>query len=224
MEPACDIIHARIVVDASKRPWSAIGRIVDVENDIKGSHCTGTLIGDRTVLTASHCLYDSSAGRWFRPGRIRFEAGYHNTRAAASSKVFSYRVGRKLDDSAEDRSAGDWAVLKLAEPIGIKTGYLEWRPIGAVDLKSRIYGNLFVAGYPRLAPHALHIDVRCHADRSEGSYLFFDNCAMVGGDSGGPLLYVSEFKLHVIGVNVAAVNRIGAAGGIAILVEAIDIR
>lgn len=56
--------------------WEAVGRL-----DIRGKgFCTASLIRDRLILTAAHCLYDSDGGL-ITPDRFEFRAGLRDGRA-----------------------------------------------------------------------------------------------------------------------------------------------
>src|SRR3954465_7052336 len=78
----------RIATDSSVWPWIAIGRL----NREIGGHCTAALIGARKVLTAAHCLFNTTTQRWTLPDEVHFVAGYHRGQYAAHSKAVSFKI------------------------------------------------------------------------------------------------------------------------------------
>ena len=95
--------------------WEAVGRV-----DIAGSgFCTGTLIATDLVLTAAHCVFDST-GAPVDAARITFRAGYSQGQAIAESRVLAtvadphYRREAALEAEMMQR---DVALLRLETPI-----------------------------------------------------------------------------------------------------------
>ena len=122
-------LHAapqRVIIDALEYPWSAIGRV----NTGGEGYCTGFLISENKVMTAAHCLYDFPEGRWRAPFEIHFIAGYQFEEYKIHSQVVSYekaRDVRPLEKVDLNYAMTDWAILTLAEPIGLKAGWLGLR-------------------------------------------------------------------------------------------------
>ena len=52
LSQGCQAIRNREIVDASAAPWRAIGRVNFASTQLR-SHCTGTLVAARVVLTAA---------------------------------------------------------------------------------------------------------------------------------------------------------------------------
>lgn len=62
----------RQVLDSTEYPWRALGR---VDRGGEG-YCTGTLIGEKLVMTAAHCVWSARQQDWHPAATLHFVAGY----------------------------------------------------------------------------------------------------------------------------------------------------
>jgi hypothetical protein len=190
----------RFVVNAMEYPWSAIGRL----NVAGRAFCTGFLIGESTVLTAAHCLHDFAFSRWRSPTELHFVAGYQRDQSLISSPVSHYVLADDFEMSrkAEPLKAGaDWAVVRLARPIGREAGFLGLERLDHQGLaRLQDEGAAFVqAGYRGDWPHVITIDADCEIlGFLEGTPSVAHDCDAVRGDSGSPILVFSGGEFRVV--------------------------
>ena len=86
----------RMVTDAEAPAYAAVGRL----NVTIGQYCTATLIADRLVLTAAHCVPHAGTGRRVLASGWRVVAGYRSgsamstlRRASGPPEIASVREG-----------------------------------------------------------------------------------------------------------------------------------
>jgi len=191
----------KVFKDASF-PWSTVGRVAT-----SGGFCTGTMVGRRLMMTASHCVPWKSDGTF---GPLSFSPAYFNGPnpkfgTAWAVEVYYYE---KVVPPTEtwDESASDEVVIVLDRNIGTLTGWMGSKTFDNSWEGPNYWTNV---GYPGDLTGTLK------PVRSTGSIFDTDNSFwFVGevletcmditpGHSGGPLFGFWSGVPHVVGVTVA---------------------
>lgn len=193
-------------VDASKAPWSAIGRI----NNSAYGRCSAILVRPRTALTAAHCLYNARSGRFLRPASIHVLFGFNRGAYGFHARVDSIRIPPDYDPAQGAAAAPhDWAVLGLSEAVPAP-----FAPLALAGDERDAAVPVQAAGFAQERSEVLTASTPCRALGETRQGLLVTDCQLSHGFSGGPLIESETGRLAGMGI---AITKAGdAAVGIAI--------
>ncbi|WP_161992577.1 trypsin-like serine peptidase [Aureimonas leprariae] len=187
----------RLRVDVTTRPWTAVGQV----NNGSYGRCTGVLVAPQAAITAAHCLFNKSTGRFVQPASVHFVLGYDRGTYAFQSTVRAVRMAKDYEPTGQTASAAnDWAWLELADPAPARFAPVS---IATSDLKR---GDVVAsAGYGRDRAYALTAVASCRYLATTAAGLLMTECPITFGYSGGPLL---DGEGRLVGIQVAG-GRLG---------------
>jgi len=175
------------------RGWEAVGRL-----DISGKgFCTASLIRDRLILTAAHCLYDTD-GSLITPDRFSFRAGLRDGLAQATRSVVravAHPDYRNTGGATNAREVAiDIAVLELDRPIRntrLRPYRIAQRPITG--------DQVGVVSYGRGREDAASLQQMCDVlGRQTGVIVM--SCDVEYGSSGSPVFTMGEGETRIASV------------------------
>ena len=189
-------------VDVERYPWSSIGKLY---NSVGGA-CTAVVIAPERVLTAAHCLYAFRTRRWLRADAIHFLLGYRRGTYSQHVRVARISIGPGYDPVDEVRTAAsDWAVLSLGAPLPAHV-----RPLAVVDALPAAGRSIAIGGFAQDRAYLMTADLHCRLGPvlASGKLLSHD-CVIRHGDSGAPLLVMSDGIARAFGVTVGFLKTDG---------------
>lgn len=195
----------------SRAGWAAVGRI-NIAGYKDRSFCTGTLIAPTQVLTAAHCVVADGALRAL--DRMTFVAGWDRGELLTFRRIRAAALHPRVDPGAERIPPGDdLALLTLDKPIAPRQ-LAAHAPMRLAES----YGAYAILGYHRKRPNVLNGRFDC-ARLARSRHVMTLDCAVIPGNSGGPVLRQTEDGWRVVAVVVARSKSDGGPGTIAALVD-----
>lgn len=182
--------------------WQAIGR-VNGAGFRTVSGCTGALIAPDLVLTAAHCVNREKVG-----STRHFVAGWDRGAFVAHEKSDTILVHPRYEPTnATARLRYDVALIRLPSPIDSEL--VTPLALRAGTRRAPRRADLF--GYHNQRPHALSAHLSCDLVNAQTAPMWRFDCEVIAGNSGGPVIVVTDDGPKVAGVIVARSQEDGDA-------------
>ncbi len=162
-------------------PWSAVGQVQAFFGNIilEG---TGGMIGNKTLLTAGHVVYDPSLGGW--PDFIIFIPGRNgNAEPFGQATVVEHAAPQAWIVNGDEGS--DMAVLVLDRAVGEQTGFFQ---IAEPDASFFDSLALTSSGYPSDLNNNFQYSAPGPSLGTDGNFLL-EQIDTESGQSGSPIWY-----------------------------------
>ncbi|MGH3829179.1 MAG: trypsin-like serine peptidase [Pseudonocardiaceae bacterium] len=174
--------NARQAFDNDAWPLGLVGRIFNSQ----GYSGTGSLIGDRLMITAGHMVPWGESSWW-----MKFVPAYFHGTSLFGTGVESYVSDARGYNTAGNVTGYDWAVLRLYEPLGSSLGYFGYNGYSSDWNNLPVWSNI---GYPGDIDNAEEPAFQqgftindTDGDSNGGEELETENCDLNHGNSGGPM-------------------------------------
>jgi glutamyl endopeptidase len=186
------------IQDTKVFPWTTVVKIEGHFTQNEVFSCTGWMLGQSTVVTAAHCIYDFGATNAFAFD-VTFTPAFNtddpNQRPFGGCQLFGASVLTPWFSNGD--STYDYGVYKLACKIGEQTGNLGFKNIQGDGIGT----NVAATGYPGDKGGTTMWGAIGNITFSNSSSFFYNNDTS-GGESGAPVWDFADPNCNVCVVAV----------------------
>lgn len=186
-----------VITNTKKAPYKFIGKLVIEYSDGKSFGGTGFLVGNSSLVTAAHCVYDASHGGY--PKKVTFYPG-----KTGSSNPYGSTTAKAIHVPAKYISNGynylyDYAVVELKQAIGKSTGYFD-NFIGFFQPDNAAYvGNTgIITGYNGTTLYKAKGNTKVYVKEKKITYPIDTD----SGQSGAPIYSNNNGQFAVYGIHI----------------------
>jgi protease YdgD len=206
----------RVRLDERGSPWDAVGQ-VNVAGYRMQISCTGTLVAPKVVVTAAHCVINTSSQRPFKASDIHFLAGVRGSEnkghATAQCLHFlpnyryvppeMYTPTLPAQKMPFEFFADDVVAIVLAGSLNIEPALVDEHvdPQPGLRLAHAAY-----AADHRFVPW---VHFNCHLLRADlKAGMWFTDCDTHPGSSGGPVFTRTDGKYRIAAIMLGMGERL----------------
>ena len=181
------------IKSANKYPYCAMAIIqAYFPCKCKGAEGTAFMVRKNKALTAAHCLICTKHNKWAK--KIVLYFGYRKGRGWVYRYTGSWKAysGTTFPDGYQGKDADDWAVIKLNQNVGKRTGWLGMWAMSDSQIEKY---NFYTAGYRKL--RLKRGKGKAHVVDSKRMYFKMDTQK---GNSGGPIYRKYKGGYYAVGI------------------------
>jgi glutamyl endopeptidase len=189
------------IADTTQIPWRFICALRIRFGDGAEFVGTGWFIGEKTVMTAGHCVFVHDHGGF--PDAIEVIPGLDR-----SARPFRSAVGRRFRaPEGWIRSADtnvDYGAIVLDEPLGRRTGFFSFGALSDAQLRST---DANISGYPADRDQASRQYFHARTIAAVNPRRLFYDIDTFGGQSGSPIFLNVDGRRIAVGVHTTGGSR-----------------